>query len=191
MKHLKMLGLAVIAAAALMSFASAASATTLTSPKGTAYTGTFRADSNSIALDGTFVEAECLLGQMHGTVEGHGSSVTTQINLTSGGYALCAFQHRVLKRGSLEIHTDASTADGNGIVTSTGLEITLSSSVGHCVFTTSSTYVGTITGSDTGNAVWNTDSAKIPKTGGSFLCGTAATMTGSYSITTPSTLTVD
>jgi hypothetical protein len=190
MKHLKMLGFAAAAAAILMVFAAPAAATTLTSPKGTAYTGTFDASTNFIALDGTFVSAKCNLGEFRGTVESHGAG-PVKITLSGGGYALCGFQHYVLKRGTLEVHTDGASEDGNGTVTSTGMEITLNSSVGHCVFTSSSTYMGTITGSDTGNAVWDTDSATIPKTGGSFLCGASATLTGSFTITTPSTLSVD
>lgn len=191
MRYLKMLGVVAVVAAGLMAFTGVASATTLTSPKGTTYTGTIHAESEGIALEGTFVTATCNLGTFHGTIESHGPSVTSKIKLSGGGYALCGFQHYVLKSGFLEIHTDSSTADGHGTVTSTGMEITLASSVGHCVFTTSNTDLGTITGSDTGNAVWDTNGAVIPRTSGSFFCGSSGTLTGRFTFTTPSTLSVD
>jgi ABC-type glycerol-3-phosphate transport system substrate-binding protein len=68
MKYLKILGLAAIAAAALMAFAGTASATTLTSPKGTIVkTGTVihAVSEGHVVFDPPFSKSECNL-----TIEG-------------------------------------------------------------------------------------------------------------------------
>jgi hypothetical protein len=61
--------------------------------------------------------------------------------------------------------------------------------VGECVFTFNGTQIGTLT---SGNpAKLDVSSAKIPRTGGNFLCGSSGTWTGSYTVNTPSSLYVD
>jgi hypothetical protein len=192
MKTLSMLALACSAAAVLAIFAAPASATQLTSPQGTVYTGTVQATSTNIKWDGAFTTIECGHSEWHGSVESHGAAVTTKFNLSKLTFTGCNFVYTVKKAGSLEIHTDNSAVnDGNGTLTWTGAEISAATSVGTCIFTTSATDIGTITGSDSVNAVLDINSAKIPRTGGNFLCGSSATLTGNYTITTPSTLTVD
>lgn len=191
MKFLKMLTLAALAVAATMSFAGAASATSLTSPKGTVYTGAIKATAVNLQLHGSFSTVECKHNQLEAGVQSHGSSVTTKLSVTSTIYSACNYEALVTKYGSFEVHTDSATADGNGTVTWSGFEVLIKTSVGNCVFTTTNTPAGTITGSSTGNAVWSTGSTIVPRTGGSFLCGSSGTMTGSYTIGTPSTLWVD
>lgn len=191
MKHLKMLALVAAAAASLMAFATPASATQLTSPNGTVYTGSLHASSTGIAWDGAFTTVSCSSSTWAGKVETHGAAVTAGFKVTSLTFSSCNYPFIVKKPGSYEIHTDnAALVDGNGTVTWTGAEIEVQTSVGTCIFTTSSTDLGTLTGKDAGNAVIDI-TAKIPRTGGNFLCGSSSTMTGSYTITTPSTLTVD
>jgi hypothetical protein len=92
--------------------------------------------------------------------------------------------------GSIEIH---AVADGEGTVTSTGAKISISTPVGTCVFTASATDIGTLADSDVteGNATLDSDFVAIPRTGGSSSCGPNAVLTGSYKVTTPSTLYID
>lgn len=190
MRHPKML-IAVAAVVALLAPATA-SATQLTSPNGTAYTGTIQAQSSALAWHGAFVSVTCNNSSMDGTVSNHGESVTAQVVLSSLKYSECNFPFRVLKAGSFELHTENSTINnGNGTITWSGMELTWETSIANCIFTTQSTHVGVITGSDTANAKWEINSATIPRTGHSVFCGSSATLTGSYTITTPSVLTVD
>jgi hypothetical protein len=68
----------------------------------------------------------------------------------------------------------------------------MSTSVGTCIFTTASTAIGVLTGTDaTGSTAVLDISGKIPRTGGNFLCGSSATWTGSYSFTSPDSLWID
>jgi hypothetical protein len=189
MKFTKILGLMAVAVAALMAFAATASATTLTSPSGTTYTSTIKASSEgATSLEGAFVTVTCQKSNVEGKVEKHGSGVTAGGNISTLTFTECNFPTTVVKKGSLEIH---SAGSGNGTLTGSGSEISIETSLGTCVFTTSSTKLGTLTGSTSKNATLDIESAAIPRTGGSFLCGSSGTWTGSYSVTTPSTLTVD
>lgn len=192
MKTLKMLALACGAVAILAIFAAPASATQLTSPNGTVYTGEVKGTSTNLKWDGSFVTLECGHSAWGGKVENHGAAVTAKVGLTSLTFTGCNYTYTVLRPGFFEFHTDTSAVnDGNGTLTWTEAEISVATSVGTCIFTTNNTDVGTVTGSDVGNAVLDIASAKIPRTGGNFLCGSSSTLTGTYTITTPSTLTVD
>jgi hypothetical protein len=191
MKTLKMLALACGAAAIMAIFAAPASATLLTSPAGTTYTGSLEATSTNLKWHGSFVTIECSHSKWAGKVESHGAAVTVKSTLSSLSFTGCNYAYTVKTAGSLEIHTDTAVADGNGTVTWSGAQIEVATSVGTCVFTTNGTHIGTLTGSDSVKAVIDINSAKIPRTGGNFLCGSSATLTGNYTITTPSTLTVD
>lgn len=192
MKYPKMLILAIAAAVALLA-PTTTSATQLTSPSGTVYTGTVQAQSGTLEWHGSFTTITCGESAMTGSVESHGSGVTTKVKLSSVTYSKCNFAFKVLKAGTLEIHTDNSTVnDGDGTITWSGMELTYETSIANCLFTTSNTDVGTVTGSDTENAKWDIlPGTAIPRTGHSVFCGSSANLTGSYTITTPSTLTVD
>jgi hypothetical protein len=185
-----MLGLFAVAAAALMAFAAAAQANPLTSPAGTAYTSTIKAESEgTITLHGTFTDVNCKKSALEGKVESH-SETTAGGKLSSLTFSECDWPVKVLAPGSLEVHSSGS---GNATATSSGAEITIEASVGKCIFTTSSTDIGTLTGSGVtgGNATLDIGSSSIPRTGHSIFCGSAGTLTGSYKVTTPSTLDVD
>ena len=96
----------------------------------------------------------------------------------------------VLKPGTLEIHSQGSN---NGTLTSSGAEVTVVFAGFHCIFSTSNTDIGTITGSATTGSTATFDiNAKIPRTGGTsgVFCGEAAEWTGSYKLTSPDTLNV-
>ena len=186
MKYAKMLGLLAVAVTALMAFAGVASATTLTSPAGTTYTSTIKATSTESSLDGAFVTVTCAHSAVEGKVESHGAASTAGGKISSLTFSSCNYPTTVKKAGSLEIH---GLGGGNGTLTSTGAEIEIATSVGTCIFTTSATDVGTLTGGTT--AKLDIASAKIPRTGGNFLCGSTGTWTGSYTVNTPDTLLVD
>jgi len=200
MKYVRILGLLAVAASALMAFASTASAATLTSPTGTTYTGTITATSTHTVLHGSFTDVTCTHSHMEGTVAKHGASTTV-----SGPISTLTFTGgcnvTVKKAGSLELHAIKSTtphetcASGTyctGTLTSSGAEVVVHTSVGECVFTTSNTSLGTVTPTnDTGGAAIFHIAATIPRTGGSFLCGASGIWTGTYTVSTPSTLWID
>ncbi|HET8566341.1 MAG TPA: hypothetical protein VFL77_07690 [Solirubrobacterales bacterium] len=200
MRYIKTLGLAAMALAAMMALAGTASATILTSPAGTTYTSTVKAvNSGKVTLTsafGGFGAVECEESVVEGKVEGHGSTVTVTGEIATLTFAKCTggtprspvgVAANSGKRGSLEVHTELSTANGNGTVTSKGAEVIIDNTLfGTCTFTTSAsgTDIGQLTGSDTGNAHFDIHGSIASP------CGTG-TWEGNYTIVTPSTLTVD
>jgi hypothetical protein len=192
MKYAKMLGLLAVAAAALMAFAATASATTLTSPSGTTYTGEVHAESEGITTLHGAATIECEVSTVSGKVEAHGEGITASGKISTLTFEKCNHHVTVLKKGELIVHTDKETVDGNGTLTSNGAEITIQiTGLVSCIFTTSNTDIGTLTGSDTKHATLDIDSVAIPRTGHSIFCGSSGEWTGSYTVTKPSTLTVD
>ncbi|HKF81638.1 MAG TPA: hypothetical protein VKB23_01600 [Solirubrobacterales bacterium] len=199
MKYHKMLGLLALAAVALLAVAATASATTPTSPKGTVYTGTLKGSSEGHAIlhdtSGLGVTIECN-GSLEGKVEAHGSGATAKGNVSTLSFSNCTNNWSVttLKTGSAEVHNIAGTE--NGTITSTGAEVTTKQSTTglHCIYSTSATDFGTATSSTVtgGNATVDI-SATVSRTGGSsgFFCGSAASLTGSYKLTTPATAYID
>jgi hypothetical protein len=187
MKYIKMLGLLAVAAASLMALAGSASAASVTSSEGT--TPNIVATSTNSKLDGSFVTVECSHSKVEGNVESQGAAndatpVGGAVDFLS--FTGCNYTVTIGTKGSLAVHSTATTGDGT--VTSSGASITIHTSVGSCVFTTSGTDIGTLDGKT--GAVMNINSAKIPRTGGNFLCGSSGTWTGSYSVTSPATLEV-
>lgn len=190
MKYLKILAVTALAAVGLTAFTAAASATTLTSPSGTAYTSTVEAEASNVKFTGSFVAIECVESKFDGTVSSHGEAVTAKISLSSMSFMECNYPFTVLKPGTLEIHTDSAGVDGNGSVTWEGLEMSIHTSVGECVYT-SNVPIGTLSGSDTKKAKWSTENLPLPRVNGSFLCGSGSKFSATYYFTTPSTLSVD
>jgi hypothetical protein len=172
-----------------MAFAATASATTLTSPVGTTYTGAVKASSTGITTH-YFVgpsTATCASSTMEGNVESHGALVPVVVKLSNLSFSTCNFSTVGKKAGVLELHSD-------GTVTSTGAEIVVTFPIGgpqtlECVYTTNHTKIGTFSGGTPAHI--NLGSAIIPRTGGNFACGQSSTWTGEYTITTPVTLLVD
>jgi hypothetical protein len=190
MKYVKMLGLLAVAAASLTAFAGTASATIVTSPPGTTYTGTIHAESEgSTSLDGSFVTVSCGRSTFSTRVNTHGAGVTAIGFSSSLTFSECNYPVTVQNGGSLELHGSGS---GNATATSTSAQIEIQTSVGTCIFTTTFTDIGTLTGSAStkSNATLDIGSAAIPRTGGNFLCGLSATWTGAYRIWSPSNLNV-
>jgi hypothetical protein len=105
MKHLKMLGLALVAAAALMAFAGPASATTVTSPAGTEYTGEIYATAtSSLLLQAGFSNATCTESTVKGKVESNGGAAASG-NISFLSFSGCNFTLDVLSGGSLEVES--------------------------------------------------------------------------------------
>jgi hypothetical protein len=184
-----------VAAIAAMALASSASATILTSPEGTTYTGELQAEAIGalVVHNNSFSSYTCGTSTASGKVEAHGASTTVSGLLASWTLGNCNKEVKVLKLGKIEIHTEKESSNGNGIVTASGTEVTIFDGSTDCIYTTNNTYLGVLTGSNTtgGNAKLLISSAAVPRTGGSVFCGTSGTLTGEYKITSPSTLYID
>jgi hypothetical protein len=197
MRYLKIFGLVVLVVA-LMSTANAGSAlaTELTSPTGTKLgVGTvFRLESEGhISYDAIIGNVECD-SILEGHISNAGSSSTTvsgPIDVLSLLGCTNGVAVNILQNGSLEIH---HTTGFNGTLTSSGTEMTVEQSGFHCIFKTSATDIGTLTGSpnDTSDATLDI-SATIPRIGGrsGAFCGSSAPWTGSFKVTKPTPLFID
>jgi hypothetical protein len=188
MKYVKILGLLAVAAAALMAFAGSASATTLTSPKGTTYTGKIHAVSEGHAvLHNPIAKIECA-STVEGEVTSHGSGVTVVGHISTLDFTNCTNSWHVttVAPGFLEIHW---TSANNGTLTSSEAKVSSTRFGITCTYGTNKTDIGTVTGGKT--ATLDIEGS-IPFLEGSGLCGSGATQwTGSYSIDTPDELLVD
>jgi hypothetical protein len=197
MRYVKMLGLLAVAVAALMTFAGSAFGAIATSPTGTAYTNTLKLTSEgalSFHMTGTVT---CQKSTIEGKVESHGKNASGITNSASGKvsgltFTECGTDHFTVKQTGNLFVTSAGTLFSTG----TELSITKTASpVGHitCVFTTNNTHIGKLTDSHEtgGHATLDLLNSQIPRTGGSFLCGSFAEWTGSYTVTTPTRLYID
>lgn len=198
MKYFKILGLAAIAAAALMAFAGSASATMLyNSSKHEAATtlgvnAILHAEAEStVTLHPPFGDIECKKSTVQGTVTRAGSateSVKGSITAANLTFKECNATVTTLAGGELEAtYTTANDAS----LKSTGAEVTVEFFGTHCIFKTNGTPIGTLTGSSdaviAGSTATFDISAKIPRTGGrsGAFCGSEAEWTGSYKVDQP------
>ena len=201
MKYVKMLGLAAVAAMALMAFlgANSASATVLCTKTETPCAAANKISpsndpemvatlTGSAVLEedpGTNVIATCSASEMVANSTKAGSKTETAAGsiskLTWGG---CSTTVDNVALGSLEIHHIAGT--DHGTVTSVGTEVTLN------LFGVSCTLKGTDLGTLTGGASPVMDiTATVDKTAGGFLCPEHANWTATYNITKPKPLYVE
>lgn len=180
--------LLAIAASILWMTVAAASATTLTSPVGTAYTGMISAEAEGhVILDTPIATINCA-SNVSGAVEAHGEGTTASGKISSLSFTGCtnSWHVTVISAGSLEVH---EIGDGNGTVTSSGATVEATFSSVTCRYSTSTTDIGTLT---SGEPATLDIQAAMSFHSGSPLCGTGATnWTGSYRITTPSVLVVE
>jgi hypothetical protein len=185
----KMLGLLTFTAAVLMAFATPVSATTLTAPAGTTYTGEIKAETENghFIFHNAYTTWECN-SFISFKVEQHGAGVTVGGKISSLTFPTCTGDTvAVNQAGVLEMHTGSN---GHGIVTLSGSAWTIFNHAfgGTCIYTTSSTSIGTLTPApiSTGHATLDI-SASIPRTGGTLgvFCGNTGTWTGNYKFTTP------
>jgi hypothetical protein len=183
---------------AICALTGTASASVITSPAGTVYTGEIKGEvENGHAIlhsenAPTAFTVECG-GTVAGSVSQHGQSVTAGGAISSLAFSNCTNGATVVvnKAGSLEVHEKQGGGQFDGTATSSGAEITIHVPVLNikCIYTTSNTDVGTLTGGTP--ATLDINSATIPRTGGSAFCGTGGFWTGNYVVTTPGTLLVE
>lgn len=187
MKHLKMLGLLVMAAASLMAFASNASAASvLTSPAGTEF-GVGKELKSSAAetltLKASVFTVTCTESEVNGSIA-ESTATSAAGPITTLSYGGCnAEAVTTLANGSLSIN-DA------GEVTAKENEVTVRKIGVSCIYGggAGGTVVGTLTGGTTATL---TISAELPKQAGSGgLCAAKAAWSGKYKVTSPDTLLV-
>jgi len=190
MKYLKMLGLAAVAAMALMASAGGASATTLevggaAQNNEVTIEATIAAGTSAILKDefGTTTDT-CTASTVKGTTEGSFTGATVGGKVGTLSFGSCSHTTHVIKPGSLAV---AWTSGTNGTVTSKEAEVTVDSTVfgaSAVCKTGAGTDVGTLTGVSSGNATMH-----ISATVNCGFLGNAK-WTGTYTVTSPSGLGV-
>ncbi|HET7418101.1 MAG TPA: hypothetical protein VFJ61_10800 [Solirubrobacterales bacterium] len=188
MAILKTVGLAGAISVILMTFAMTASATRFTSPAGTLYTGTIKAESTNLTLtnSSTIGTISCGKSLAEGTNNSHGVGVTDIVIVTNWWITSCTGGESThsTQRGSWEFHL---TTAPNGTWTSNGWVWTIHKTiVGTCTFATKNTDLGTFKGGTP--AKLEIGSSPIPQESGNFFCPSSATLSGTYTITSPGTL---
>jgi hypothetical protein len=202
MKHFKMLGLAIVAAAALMALVGAgtASATGLcknnetTSYCNEPYGAGTEIASRLVAetkwkLKTEPQTVECSKSTISGKTENAGEGEAVKEPLTALTFSECNCTVSVLKTGSLKFESIAGT--NNGTMKLEGNEITtLCSTIFgnvHCIYGAESIDLGTLTG---GNPAKADSLGAVPRLTTSFLCSSEAIWEASYEITAPKPLYV-
>ena len=203
MKRLRMAAVAVVAAVAMAMLAGSgtASATVLYNniedlPAGSEVSASLKTGS-SMLLKAGFANITCSESTFSGLTENTGGSSSTvrgRVSALSIGFCnatvMVGSTFDVIKGvgdyGEFEVHHILGT--GNGTLTGRAIEITVSLAGTHCVYRPlNSIDLGTITA---GNPATIHINAKLPKSSGGFLCANPAEWTATYTVTTPSTLTV-
>jgi hypothetical protein len=193
MKYLKVLGLAAVAAMALMAFgAGTASATKLCTDSacttvyaaGTEIKSELVAGTSARLTSGGSTIATCTSSGVSGkTSNKEGATVSGSISsLTWGG---CSQTTHTVSNGSLEI---AYTSGSNGTVTGKGSQVTVQIFGVSCTYGTGEgTHLGSITG---GSAPILKITTTVTKTAGGFLCPGTAGWDAEYVLTAPHALFV-
>jgi len=184
MKYVKILGLLAVAAAAMMALAASAGATIVkTETSGAAATPKIHAvnESTHVELDSPVGVIKCQ-STVEGTVTSHGAGVTAAGPISTLTFTGCTEEWHVtvISSGTLEVHY---TSGHNGTLTSNGAEVSATVGGITCVYKTTNTPIGTVTG---GNPATLDISASIPvnTAKSSIFCGTnPTTWTGSYKTT--------
>jgi hypothetical protein len=183
MKHLKMLGLAAVAAMALMAVAGAGSASATVichkaeSPcsqkwgLGTEVEFIVRPETTAKWFSGENTLLECTGGDLRGPItNAGGSSQTVTIAIETFVWSSCNVGNTTLETGELEIHSISGTH--NGTVTLRGFTTKIETTqYGTCVYTSGKTGIdlSDLTASGTGQAVLDIE-VTLAKKEGSFLC---------------------
>jgi hypothetical protein len=185
MKYTRALALLILTMTVSVALPTTASATQLTAQAGT-YTGEISASSSNWRMDGSFVTVECGSTHLSGSVKSHGTGVSVGISPTFFDPSFCNYSTTVLNTGTLTINSSNNVSSSN-------TTIRITTSVGTCEFSTLSTTLGTLTESNEteGSAFLDISSKNLFRTGGNFLCGQSATLTGNYWFTWPEWLNVD
>jgi hypothetical protein len=203
MKYVKALGLAVLAAAAVMAFVGAgtASATVLcknnaepcSEPYGAGTTINSTQEGSGIleTLSGELL-VTCTESTVKGKVEKAGSAtepVSGPVETLSFGG--CTNEVKTLATGSLEVSWSEKT---NGTLTSKNGKVTVAILGVSCTYGTAATgtKLGTVTGGVTAEKQATIDiNAVVPLVEGSFLCPKETRWTASYTVTEPKPLYVE
>ncbi len=141
MKYLKILGLAAIAASALMAFAASASATTLTDGSGNKITTLEATLEESASLANTASEPidTCTESTVSGTINA-ATQGNTWVEGTGGvTWGNCTWDTTTLNSGTLDV---MSNGDGTGTVVSTGAVVTITVGPVNCLYGTKTTAEG-------------------------------------------------
>ncbi|MDQ3725056.1 MAG: hypothetical protein M3335_04055 [Actinomycetota bacterium] len=201
MKYIKMLGLAAVAAAALMAFvgASTASATVLCKvntattgchvggnayAKGTTIKGNLTATAILETVGGEVLN-KCTGSTLEGKTETTGGAAeTVEGKILTLSWSGCEKHTTTLSTGKLVIHYSEKD---NGTLTASGTEVTING-----IFGTSCVYgageglnLGTVVGGSPATIAINTI---VPRISGGFLCPAEARWTASYELTSPKPL---
>lgn len=190
MKHLVQTAILSMLVAVLLANAGVASATTLTSPTGTATTPTIKAESEGhVAVDigGGLPRIECS-STLQGTVESHGEGKPATTKLAVLTFTGCTegWHVTVVIQGMLSI---SGGAGYNGAVTWTGATIEAIRAGVTCRLKTENNFMGVIKG---GSPAKLKLSGSMRFHSGSPTCGAGPfTLTGRYKVSTPSALFVD
>lgn len=186
MKYVKMLGLLTVAASALVSLPVVATAGTLTSPPGTVYTGTIKAQGQ-VSMHNSIGLISCTL-TLEGNVDQHGISVPAGVKVTSLNFTGCtggSFHSGTIVGGRLQIQP---TSKGNGTVASSDASFTTTTFGLECGYSTNNTSLGEFTAGEHATIDLK---ASLVRTHGSFHCGNTMNLTGSLQFTTPTGLSVE
>lgn len=192
MKYLKIMGLLAVATVALAGAASAPAAV-FTSPPGSVYTGSVKTtNENGYVQFETGVFGVTCNSSIEGTAKLPEASVF--ISLSKPSFSDCTQNVDVESTGGGTFDIDLLPS-GDGTLTWSHLTIDLNvTGYGFtCNFAIASkTDAGTLTSSENtgGKATIDLD-AKLPRTGGSVLCGTYLRLTGSYLVNSPEYLSID
>jgi len=190
MKYAKSLGLLAAAAAVLMAFAAAASADTATSPTGTTYTGTIRAEAEGhTVLDNPIAKIECA-STIEGTITGHGAGKPVSGSVSTLDFTNCTNEWHVttVSGGTFSIDNTGATIT----VTSSGATFEATRLGVTCRYATNNTLIGRLTNSESDFSSATMHVVGIaPFESGSFLCGENMAWTGSYKVVKPIPLTID
>jgi len=194
MKHLKMLGLLLVAAASLMASGESASGATFTSPAGTEYTGSFDMSlESSWSERAGFAEFTCTESTIKGEIttnnEEHATGPTTAVS-----FSKCTSPQGTPTVTTLSSKGTITIAKATTAVSATGIEVTSSHIGTSCVYGFGTgTSLGTAKNTEVGGKgqVTLPISAKMTKISGGFLCASPEEVTGSYVFTSPAPSVVD
>jgi hypothetical protein len=190
MKHLKMLGLAAIAALGLMAFVGAgtASATTLaTDAAGTVKYGTGTEIHSTLKTGTTWIlentSGETIATCTESTIKGSIGTATgtwVSISISSLIFSKCSQATVTINLGSAEI---MQTSGDAGTTVGKNAKVTLNIFGVSCTYGTGEgTTLGTLTGGEAPELAIN---AVLPRVEGGFLCPSTARWTANYVYTSP------
>jgi hypothetical protein len=195
MKHLKIFGLAAVAALALIAIAGvgSASATRLCAENATpcpeakrwkngqAFTSSL--ETGGAVLDAGFYRIECTTSSINGEILNEGGAGAVIIDLETVSFANCGCPVTTLKAGTMSVEHTASTM--NGKLTTANLEITFNC-MGHCIYGEGA--LGTLTGGAMGTMDVNGTMNRVA--GAAPGCPATINWKGSYTVTSPEALYV-